>query len=106
VVKVGLAVAGGTILNNTATVSSSTSDPNPGNESGMASTTVNGFPCPTSFTVNSLADAGDATPGDGVCNDGTGNCTLRAAIQEANAVAVVPCSPLTINITPTGMINL
>ena len=39
------------------------------------------------FTVNSAADAVDASPGDGVCDDGAGNCTLRAAIQEANALA-------------------
>jgi CSLREA domain-containing protein len=39
------------------------------------------------LTVNSTADGGDAVPGDGVCNDGTGSCTLRAAIQEANALA-------------------
>lgn len=40
-----------------------------------------------SFTVNSTADATDATPGDGVCETGTGNgtCTLRAAVQEGNA---------------------
>ena len=37
------------------------------------------------FTVNSPADAVDANPGDGVCDDGTGNCTLRAAVQETNA---------------------
>ena len=38
------------------------------------------------FTVNSTADAPDANPGDGVCDDGAGNCTLRAAIEEANAL--------------------
>lgn len=38
------------------------------------------------FTVNSTADAVDATPGDGACDDGAGNCTLRAAIMEANAL--------------------
>src|SRR5262249_60812352 len=37
------------------------------------------------FTVNSAADTGDANTGDGVCNDGTGACTLRAAIDQANA---------------------
>ncbi len=37
------------------------------------------------FTVNSTADAIDANIGDGVCADAAGNCTLRAAIQEANA---------------------
>ena len=39
------------------------------------------------FTVNSTADTGDATPGDGVCDAGGGVCTLRAAIEEANALA-------------------
>jgi CSLREA domain-containing protein len=38
------------------------------------------------LTVNSTGDAGDAAPGNLVCDDGAGNCTLRAAIQEANAV--------------------
>ncbi len=38
------------------------------------------------FTVNSTADAVDAVPGDGVCETATpGECTLRAAVQEANA---------------------
>jgi CSLREA domain-containing protein len=39
------------------------------------------------FRVNSTDDIVDATPGDGVCVTGTGVCTLRAAIQEANALA-------------------
>ena len=40
------------------------------------------------FTVNTRSDAADAAPGDGVCEAtaGSGNCTLRAAIQEANAL--------------------
>ena len=38
------------------------------------------------FTVNSTADAPDALL-DGTCDDGTGACTLRAAIQEANWLA-------------------
>jgi CSLREA domain-containing protein len=41
----------------------------------------------TTFTVNSTADLADSNPGDGLCNDGGGNCTLRAAIQEANAAS-------------------
>ncbi len=38
------------------------------------------------FLVNSVTDAVDALPGDGVCATTTGNCTLRAAIQESNAL--------------------
>lgn len=39
------------------------------------------------FVVNGTADAPDAQPGNDVCETGTGNgvCTLRAAVQEANA---------------------
>ena len=37
------------------------------------------------FTVNSVADTPDAVAGDGLCDDGTGGCTLRAAIEESNA---------------------
>ncbi len=39
------------------------------------------------LTVNSALDQGDATPGDGVCETtlAGGICTLRAAIEEANA---------------------
>ena len=47
--------------------------------------------CPTTparaatFVVTSTAYAVDASPGDGVCATATGVCTVRAAIQEANA---------------------
>jgi CSLREA domain-containing protein len=37
------------------------------------------------FQVTSTADAPDASPGDGICADAAGQCTLRAAVQEADA---------------------
>src|SRR6266498_1590126 len=37
------------------------------------------------FTVISTVDAVDANPGNGVCASVSAGCTLRAAIQEANA---------------------
>ena len=41
----------------------------------------------TSLTVNSVNDGVDANPGDGQCETAvSGECTLRAAIQEANAL--------------------
>ena len=61
------------------------------------------------FVVNSTGDTGDNKPGDGVCNTGnilpnttgTIECTLRAAIDEANA------SPGAHKITlPSGTYNL
>jgi CSLREA domain-containing protein len=45
------------------------------------------------FHVNSVADKVDATPGDGVCSTGsrvdgtTSECTLRAALDEVNALS-------------------
>jgi CSLREA domain-containing protein len=39
------------------------------------------------FEVTSLVDAGDAAPGGGLCASAGGLCTLRAAVQEANALA-------------------
>jgi CSLREA domain-containing protein len=36
------------------------------------------------FTVNSAADTNDANTADNVCADSAGNCTLRAAIEQAN----------------------
>jgi len=39
------------------------------------------------FTVNSLGDQVDETPGDEFCLTAGGECTLRAGIEEANALA-------------------
>ncbi|MCL4245569.1 MAG: hypothetical protein KJ002_10635, partial [Candidatus Dadabacteria bacterium] len=39
------------------------------------------------FFVDSTEDAVDDNPGDGFCDDGSGSCTLRAAVMESNALA-------------------
>ena len=41
---------------------------------------------PIGFVVDSLATTGDGTVGDGVCATAAGECTLTAALEEANAV--------------------
>ncbi len=38
------------------------------------------------FQVNCEVDAVDAAPGDGICADASGACTLRAAVMETNAL--------------------
>jgi gliding motility-associated-like protein/CSLREA domain-containing protein len=38
------------------------------------------------YTVTTINDTQDANLGDGLCNDGTGSCSLRAAIMESNAL--------------------
>ena len=50
------------------------------------------------FTVNSTADAVDVNPGNSLCADATGACTLRAAVMEANALdgATVQINAVTI----------
>lgn len=52
-------------------------------ESGTSSTPIPAS-SPKTFIVNSNLDTGDAVI-DGLCDDGSGHCTLRAAIAEANA---------------------
>lgn len=39
-----------------------------------------------SLAVSSTADTVDANPGDGICADAAGDCTLRAAAMETNAL--------------------
>src|SRR5437867_11323845 len=40
---------------------------------------------PGPFHVDVTYDAQDVAPGDGICDDGTAHCPLRAAVEEANA---------------------
>ncbi len=51
----------------------------------QSSTSIDTTNAHVPFVVNSTLSTNDANPGDGNCADGAGNCTLRAAIQEANA---------------------
>ncbi|HZO29184.1 MAG TPA: choice-of-anchor Q domain-containing protein [Chloroflexota bacterium] len=53
------------------------------------------------FFVNSTIDAVDANPGDGICATAGRQCTLRAAVMEANALA----GPDTIRV-PAGVYAL
>ena len=59
------------------------------------------------FTVNSTADAVDVNPGDGVCAAASGQCTLRAAVMEANAlggadIITLPAGTYTLTIPGIG----
>jgi CSLREA domain-containing protein len=53
------------------------------------------------FTVNEHTDSVDANPGNGICADASGKCSLRAAIQEADALN----TPVTVNV-PAGTYTL
>jgi CSLREA domain-containing protein len=64
--------------------------------SAPGTTSVEVTACPVNFTVNSTADDGDEVPGNGVCRTAaTKQCTLRAAIEEANALT--SCSTINID---------
>ncbi|MBA3029339.1 MAG: CSLREA domain-containing protein [Desulfobacteraceae bacterium] len=39
------------------------------------------------FDVNTTTDTQDSNPGDGICADSNGDCSLRAAIMEANSLS-------------------
>ena len=52
------------------------------------------------FVVNSAGDENDALPGDGLCQTASGDCTLRAALEEANALPGV--ETITFNIPGAG----
>ncbi len=59
------------------------------------------------FTVGETFDGADAEPGDGVCATLGGNCTLRAAIMEANALdgpdeIVIPSGTYTLALGGNG----
>ena len=58
-------------------------------QSGTVEPTQTPTPTPAlTLSVNSTADAVDAFPGNGTCATAGAVCTLRAAIQEANALAL------------------
>ncbi len=57
------------------------------------------------FTVDSTIDAIDSSLGDGSCDDGSGKCTLRAAIQEANNLGgshIIELQPGTYSLSLSG----
>ncbi len=59
------------------------------------------------FTVNTTTDTHDATPGDGICADSGGLCSLRAAIEEANASGTAnPAMGTTDVVVPAGTYTL
>ena len=74
----------------------------PGGFTGaVASFARDNAPVATAYVVDTTADAGDAHPGDGVCADAGGHCSLRAAVEESNA----SCGGLSITL-PTGTYTL
>ena len=59
-------------------------------------------PQSNTFTVDVTGDGTDANAGDGICLTTGGACTLRAAVQEANAPYLSAGSAYTISLPPIG----
>lgn len=74
----------------------------------VASTGCELGPSPAAFTITTTVDGADADPGDGVCEatDGAGDCTVRAAVDEANALAESGEHPETLLTVPDGAYTL
>ena len=58
----------------------------------------------TVFAVNSTADAVDRTPSDGACSTAAQTCTLRAAVQQANASGGE--DRITLGVAPKGGVRV
>ncbi len=59
------------------------------------------------LVVDTTTDVVDPTPGDGACGSGAGTCSLRAAVQEANALAgadaiTLPAGTYTLTLAGAG----
>ena len=73
----------------------------------LAGTSAAAATGPGAFVVDISGDTSDMTPGDGACDDGTGHCSLRAAIEEGDALmGATRASPHTITFSvPTVTIS-
>lgn len=58
------------------------------------------------YSVSVLTDTVDATVGDGLCANSVSACSLRAAIQESNALFSASGVPSTIDVTASGTLTL
>ncbi len=62
----------------------------------------------TTFVVDTTDDTVDVTPGDGLCADAEGDCSLRAAVMESNAlpgveeIRLVDGATYALSIEPVG----
>ena len=98
-------VANGTVISNTASVSSSTSDPNEENNSSTAESTVVNAPCqlstPENITVS--ADAGQAGAAVTYATPtGTGDCGSPTTGENGEAIPAISCNPASGSFFPVG----
>ncbi len=102
----GLNVSGVTRATNAAVPPGTVISQNPGPGPAPSGSTVTlVVSSGTDLIVTTLDDGPDAAPGDGACDTGTSACTLRAAIQEANAISgdqTITLPPGTYTLTVAG----
>jgi CSLREA domain-containing protein len=79
---------------------------------GVSAVGLSSCELPTVFVVDRTTDAVDVDPGDGACATAEGDCSLRAAVQEANETAgsvvvdLAPGTTYTLSITSGGYEDL
>lgn len=83
VVDVASSLSLGTTIATASSVRADQADPLP--ENNAINTAITMLK-PADFLVDSPIEGADLNPGDGLCVTAEGSCTLRAAIQEANAL--------------------
>jgi CSLREA domain-containing protein len=71
--------------------------------SGQAPSVLSASAAAVTFTVNSAADTFDANPGDGLCSDANGMCTLRAVAGEIQSNAGPGPFAVNFNIPAAGV---
>lgn len=98
-------VANGTVISNSASVSSTTPDPNTENNSSTANATVVNAPCqlstPNNITVS--ADSGQAGANVTYQNPtGTGDCGTPTIGEDGETVPAITCTPVSGSFFPVG----
>jgi hypothetical protein len=99
------AVSGGTVISNTATVSSTTPDPNEGSNSSTSEGTVAGSPCQIATPDNITVDA-DAGQAGAVVSYATptysGDCGQPTTGENGETIPVINCNPASGSFFPAG----
>lgn len=98
-------VANGNVISNTASVNSTTSDPNPDNNSSTAEATVVNAPCQLSTPENITVGADTGQAGafvTYVTPTGTGDCGTATTGESGETIPAISCNPASGSFFPVG----
>ncbi len=87
IIFIAVMLSSGCAVRINTSVATSTSGTSTTTATATSVSTCPGYTQPTpDFTITANTDIGDAVPGDGICDDGGGDCSLRAAVEESDAL--------------------